>query len=47
VIEAAEVRHQVVEDVLAGMTERRMAEIVGQRDGLGEIFVQAEDVRVR
>ena len=42
VIEAAECREAVVERALAGMAERRMAEIVGQRQRLGEILVQSE-----
>ena len=37
----------VVERTLAGMAERRMAEIVGQRQRLGEIFVEAEHPRQR
>ena len=47
VIEAAEGRETLVERALAGMTERRMAEIVGQRQRLGEIFVEAERARQR
>ena len=36
--------HALVEFILAGMTERRVAKVVGQGDGLGEIVVQAEGV---
>ena len=35
-------RHLGVERLLAGMAERRVAEIVGQRQRLGEILVEAE-----
>ena len=42
VIEAAERREAFVERALAGMAERRMAEIVGQRQRLGQILVEAE-----
>src|SRR4029077_1725795 len=31
-----------VERALAGMAERRMAEVVGQRQRLGQIFIDAE-----
>ena len=41
VIEAAERGEAVVERALAGMAERRMAEIVRQRQRLGEILVEA------
>ena len=41
VIEAAEGGEAGVERALAGMAERRMAEIVGQRQRLGEVFVEA------
>ena len=33
---------QRVQLLLAGVAERRMAEVVGQRDGLGEVGVEAE-----
>ena len=42
VIEAAERREALVERALAGVAERRMAEVVGQRQRLGEILVEAE-----
>jgi hypothetical protein len=33
---------QVVEDVLPGVAERRVAQVVPQGDGLGQVLVQAE-----
>ncbi len=42
VIEAAERQEAGVERALAGMAERRVAEIVGERQRLGEIFVDAQ-----
>ena len=42
VVEAAVSRHAVVERVLAGMAEGRVAEIVGERQRLGEILVEPE-----
>ena len=42
VVEAAERRHAVVERVLAGMAEGRVAEVVRQRQRLGEILVEPE-----
>ena len=47
VVEAAEGREAGIERALAGMAERRMAEIVGQRQRLGEVFVDAERARQR
>ena len=41
-VEAAERRHRRVQRLLAGMAERRVAEIVGQRHRLGQILVEAE-----
>ena len=35
-------RHALVEGVFAGVAERRMAEVVRQGDGLGQVFVEAE-----
>jgi hypothetical protein len=40
VLEAAIVTHAPVKSVLAGVTERRMAEIVGKTDGLDEILIE-------
>ena len=40
VVEAAERRHAGVERVFAGMAERRMAEVMAERDRLGEVFVE-------
>ena len=42
VVEAAIGRHQPIELALAGMAERRVAEIMGERDGLGQILVEPE-----
>ena len=42
VIEAAEGAQAIVERALAGMAERRMTEVVGQRQRLGEVLVEAE-----
>ena len=42
VLESAVAAHELVQDGLALVAERRMAEIVGERDGLGEIGVQPE-----
>ena len=40
VLEAAELAHALVERVLAGMAERRVAEVVGEADRLDEVLVQ-------
>ena len=42
VVEAAEVRHFGIERALARVTEGRMAEIMGERQGLGEVLVEPE-----
>ena len=42
VVEAVIVPHAVDEHVLAGVAEGRVAEIVRERDGLGEILVELE-----
>ena len=42
VVEAAVIREAVVERAFAGMAERRMAEVVGQRQRLRQILVEAE-----
>ncbi len=42
VVEAAELLDAGVEGALAGMAERRMAEIVRQRQAFGEVLVEAE-----
>ena len=47
VIEAAEPAQGCVERALAGVAERRMAEIVRQRQRLGEVLVEAERARQR
>ena len=35
------------ERVLPGVTERRVPEVVGERDRLGEVFVEAQDASDR
>ena len=42
VVEAANGLHRLVQRVLAGVAEGRVAEVVGQRDGLDQVFVQVE-----
>ena len=42
VVEAAELGHLVVQHALAGMPERRMAEVVRQRHRLRQILVEAQ-----
>ena len=41
-VEAAEGAQAGVERALTGMAERRMAEVVGERQGLGEVFVETQ-----
>ena len=41
-VEAAEVGEAGIERALAGMAERRMAEVVGERQRFREILVEAE-----
>ena len=41
-IEPADPSHQRVEDFLARMAERRVAEIMRKRHGLGEVLIQAQ-----
>ena len=41
-VEAAAIGEAAVERALAGMAERRMAEIVAERGGLGQVLVEAE-----
>jgi hypothetical protein len=45
VVEAA--RHQCVDDALSSVAERRVAEIVTERDRLGQLLVQTQDFRDR
>ena len=47
VVEAAVAGHAGVERVLAGMAEGRVAEVVGERDRLGEVVVEPERARQR
>ena len=42
VIKATERRHQILQGILARMAERRMAQIMGQRHGLGQILIQPQ-----
>ena len=46
-IETAVGTHQLVEHLLAGVSERRMAEVVRERDRLGEFLIQPEGARDR
>ena len=39
--------HQLIYHALAGVAERRMSEIVAQRNRFGELFVQTQDFRNR
>ena len=47
VVEAAIGLHQPVEFALAGMAERRVAEVMGERQGLGQILIEAQGTRDR
>ena len=47
VVEAAIVRHRRIERPLAGMAEGRVAEIVGERQRLGQVLVEPERARQR
>ncbi len=38
-------RHEVVEDALAGMAERRVPEVVAERDRLGQLLVKVQHLR--
>src|SRR5688500_7356179 len=42
VVEAAGRRESLVEGPLAGMAERRMPEVVGERQGFRQVFVESE-----
>ena len=42
VIESAVPAHQFIERLLPRVAERRMPEVVRERDGLGEVFIQRE-----
>ena len=43
VVEAAKGGHELVKLALAGMAKGRVAEVVGQGQGFGQIFVKAKD----
>ncbi len=45
VLEAAVIPHAGIERILAGMAERRMSEVVGEGDGLGQVLVEAHRAR--
>ena len=47
VLEAAVGLHAGVQRVLAGVAERRVAEVVGERDGLGQVLVEPQAARDR
>ena len=42
VVEATGARHRTLQRVLAGMAERRVAEVVGEAERLRQVLVQAE-----
>src|SRR6185503_7094966 len=42
VVEPAVLPHRPVEGALAGMSERRMAEVMGERERLGEVLVEGQ-----
>ncbi len=46
-IKAADIRHGLVQGVLAGMAEWGVAEVMGERDSLDEVFIQAKRARER
>jgi propanediol dehydratase large subunit len=46
-VEAANRPHRLVQRVLAGMAERRVAEVVGQRNGLHQVLVERKRARKR
>ena len=43
--EAAEVAHALVQGILPGVSERRMAKIMGETDGLGQFLVELQRAR--
>ena len=45
VLESAVRLHQAIQRALAGVTERRVPEVVRQGDGFGQVLVQAECAR--
>ena len=45
VLETAVGAHAIVERILAGVAERRMPQVVRQRNGFGEVFVEAQRAR--
>ena len=47
VLEAAVGLHAGVQRILAGMAERRMAEVVGERDRFGQVLVEPQAARDR
>ncbi len=47
VLKAAKVLHAVIEHILARMAKRRVAEVMGQADRLGQVFVDAQCPRHR
>src|SRR6476646_8955923 len=44
-LEAAVFAHAFGEHLFAGMPERRMPEVVRQRDGFGQVFIKAQGPR--
>ena len=47
VVETLEIREAAIERPFAGMTERRVAEVVGERKRLRQILIEAERTRQR
>ena len=45
VVEAAGIGERLPQRILAGMAERRVAEVVGEAQGLGQVLVEAERAR--
>ena len=46
-VEAAERRHARIQGLLAGMAERGMAKVMGERDRLGEVVVERQSLGQR
>ena len=47
VLEPAVGPHACIERILAGVTERRMAKVVGERNGFGQVFIEPQAARDR
>ena len=42
VLKPAVLFHEIIERILALVTKRRMAEVMGQSNGFGEVFIETE-----